>query len=564
LVTVIDRRSWEGAGLGSKVELFAAIRRDARVEGLSVRALAMRYRVHRRTVRQALESAQPPARKSPQRSSPALEPVRDAIDAMLREDVAAPRKQQHTARRVFERLVDEHGARLSYSTVVNYVWQRRPQIVAEARARAGVVDGFVPQTHGPGRDAEVDFAEVWVRLVGVMTKCHLFTLRMSFSGKAIHRVYPSQGQEAFFEGHVAAFEELGGVPCGQIRYDNLKPAVYRVCFGRNRAESQRWIMFRSHHGIDAFYCIPGQEGAHEKGGVEGEVGRFRRRWFVPVPDVASLAELNARLAQADACEDARHVDGRAATIGSDFAVEAPLLAPLSGEAFDCALTLTPKVDRYARIPVRQCRYSVPARLIGRRVRVKLSASTVAVFDGSARVAEHDRLVTRGGEHLVLDHYLEILAGKPGALPGSTPLAQARADGSFTAAHEALWAAARAKHGDTAGTRALIEVLLLHRRMPRAQVLAGITATLAAGSVSPDVVAIEARKAAVDLRPDTSTDMSTVDRMVSRPRRSPARLVTLPARRNAAQLPPDARPAPSVADYDQLLTRTPTTPPGRAS
>lgn len=543
------------------MELFAAIRRDARVEGLSVRSLAVRYRVHRRTVRQALVSAVPPPRKPPRRCSPVLDAVRDLIDEMLRADLAAPVKQRHTCRRIFERLVDEHGARISYSSVVGYVGHRRPQILAEARDRAGVLDGFVPQTHVPGRDAEVDFGEAWVRLDGVLTKCHLFTLRLSFSGKAVHRCYPSQGQEAFFEGHVAAFETLGGVPCGQIRYDNLKPAVHRVCFGRNRIESGRWIAFRSHYQFDVFYCQPGKEGAHEKGGVEGEVGRFRRRWFVPVPEVSSLAELNERLAAADEAEDARHVDGRAASIGADFAVEAPALGPLPTDGFDCTLSLSPRVDRYARVSVRQCRYSVPARLIGRHVRVRLSAGVVEVFDGTRLVAVHPRLVTRGAEHLVLDHYLEVLAGKPGALPGSTPLAQARRDGSFTTTHEAFWAAARARHGDAAGTRALIEVLLLHRRLPRGQVLAGITAALRAGSVSADVVAIEARKATV--MPE-STSKSTVDDATPAgngkpvaPRRSAARLVTLPARRTARQLPADTRPAPSVADYDQLLTATST-------
>jgi hypothetical protein len=397
-----------------------------------------------------------------------------------------------------------------------------------------------------------------VRLDGVLTKCHLFTFRLSFSGKAVHRCYPSQGQEAFFEGHVAAFHTIGGVPCGQIRYDNLKPAVHRVLYGRNRIESERWIAFRSHYGLDTFYCQKGVEGAHEKGGVEGEVGRFRRRWFVPVPQVASWQELNEWLAAADAAEDARHIDGRVRSIGADFAVEALLLAPLPGEDFDCALTIAAKVDRYARVAVRQCRYSVPARLIGRQVRVRLCAATLQAFDGRDLVATHPRLVTRGGERLELDHYLEILAGKPGALPGSVPLAQARAAGAFTASHEAFWAAARCRHGDAAGTRALIEVLLLHRRMARSHVLAGITAALAAGSVSPDLVAIEARKAALAAPGhDDTTAVSTVDPAV--PVRSPAKLVTLPARRNA-QLPADARPAPSVAAYDELLTTTMAAPP----
>jgi hypothetical protein len=202
------------------------------------------------------------------------------------------------------------------------------------------------------------------------------------------------------------------------------------------------------------------------------------------------------------------------------------------------------VDRYARVTVRQCLYSVPATLIGARLRVALGAEVLRVFDGSALVATHPRLTTRGAQHLVLDHYLEILAGKPGALPGSTALAQARAAGAFTATHEAFWQAARAKHGDAAGTRALIEVLLLHRRLDQAAVLAGIRAALAAGSVAPDVVAIEARKSS----PDRPT------RQAPTPRRSPAAVVTLQARTQAAGLPSDARAAPSVAGYDQLLSR----------
>jgi len=233
-----------------------------------------------------------------------------------------------------------------------------------------------------------------------------------------------------------------------------------------------------------------------------------------------------------------------------------------GERFDTALSLTARVDRYAQIMVRQVRYSVPARLIGSRVRVALSASELAVFDGPARVATHPRVLCRGEAVLELDHYLEILLGKPGALPGSTALAQARAAGRFTATHEAFWAAARNRHGDAAGTRALIEVLLLHRRLRRDAVLAGIRAALNAGSVSADVVAIEARKHTATDAADTATDASATDEPTA-PQRSRAAVVTLGARRQAASwagLPADARPAPSVRDYDQLLTRRRSSPP----
>jgi transposase len=543
--------------MGSKrVELFAAIRFDWQRNQMSIRSLARKYDVHRRTVRQAITSPLPPERKVPVRAAPVREAVTGWIDEMLREDLAAPRKQRHTARRVFERLCDEHGVAVSYSYVAKYVRRRRPEIEAEDRSRAESLAGFVPQAKEPGREAEVDFGDVSVELAGEISRCFMFGFRLSCSGKGVHRVFVSQAQEAFLEGHVAAFETVGGVPRGHIRYDNLSPAVAKVLTGRSRAETTRWLAFRAHYGFEAFYCEPGPAGAHEKGGIEGEIGRFRRRWFVPVPKAASLAELNARLAEIDAAEDARHIGQRAATVGEDFAAERPLLLPLPGEAFDTAAVLWPRVDRYARISVGKCRYSVPARLIDTRIRVRLSANQLEVFDGPELVATHPRLIAAGAEHLVLDHYLEILLRKPGALAGSAALAQARAVGAFTPAHQAFWDRARARLGDGPGTRALIEVLLLHRRMPAAQVIAGMTAALEAGSCSPDVVAIEARK-----RPGPAGQTRPGPWPALRPRRSRAAVVTLP--RRPADLPADRRPAPSVARYDQLLAAPPAAGQGGA-
>ncbi len=244
---------------------------------------------------------------------------------------------------------------------------------------------FIPQTHRPGQEAEVDFGEVTIRLRGELVTCYLFCFRMSFSGKAVHRVSLSAGQEAFFEGHLHALRVLGGVPTGKVRYDNLRSAVMQVVgFTRARKEAERWTIFRSHLGLEAFYYQPGIEGAHEKGGVEGQVGWFRRNHLVPVPEVDSIAELNEMTDAADAADDHRRIGSRPRTIGEMFAVEQRLLRPLPDEEFETGRWFSLRVDRYSQVSVRTNKYSVPVRSIGRSVRVLLHASELVVYDGGLR------------------------------------------------------------------------------------------------------------------------------------------------------------------------------------
>lgn len=360
----------------SRVELFEQIRRDRRVEGLSIRELAERHRVHRRTVRQALASAVPPPRRAyPRRPRPAIDPWAEVIDSWLVADREVPRKQRHTARRVWQRLVAEHGAQVSEVTVSRFVARRKAELGLDR------VEVMAPQSHAPGAEAEVDFGEFYATVAGAWIKLWMFVMRLSCSGKAFHVAFATQAQEAFLEGHVLAFAHFGSVPA-RIRYDNLKPAVVRVLRGRDQAESERFIALRSHYGFDAFYCRPGVDGAHEKGGVEGEIGRFRRTHLVPVPEVASLAELNALITAGDLADDRRVITGRPVTVGAAFAAELGALAPLPAEPFDAARLLTARVDGRARVAVRQCYYSVPARLVGRRLAVRLGATSVEVLDGA--------------------------------------------------------------------------------------------------------------------------------------------------------------------------------------
>jgi hypothetical protein len=286
-----------------------------------------------------------------------------------------------------------------------------------------------------------------------------------------------------------------------------------------------------------------------------------------MPVTGSLDELNDRIRAWEARDDGRRINDRIRTIGQDFEIEKPFLAPLPTEEFDPGLALSPRVDRSSMVTVRMVKYSVPARFIGRRLRVSLRASEVVVFDGRAVTARHQRIVAKYGQSVQLDHYLEVLKIKPGALPGSTALARARESGEFTNAHEAFWAASRRVNGDAEGTRELIDVLLLHRSMDASDVIAGITSALGVGAVSADVVAVEARRNAAGLtaggsgsgRHPGAHDDVNVQRVVSLTQRrlmDPAAVI--------AGLPPDTRPVPSVGAYDELLAKRTEHPTGTAS
>ncbi|MFJ1724594.1 MULTISPECIES: Mu transposase domain-containing protein [unclassified Streptomyces] len=198
--------------------------------------------------------------------------------------------------------------------------------------------------------------------------------------------------------------------------------------------------------------------------------------------------------------------------------------------------------------VRTNRYSVPTRLIGKRVRVVLHASHLVVYEKNVEVARHERLIAKGSCRLDLDHYLEAVIRKPGAFPGATALEQARSAGKFTPVHDAWWAQARKVHGERDGTRALIEVLLLNRHLAHEHVVAGLATALRAGALTADAVALEARKAA-QTEDEPTGDAST---LVSSGQ-TPATVTSLHEWR-LAHLPPDTRPLPSVTPYDQLLRR----------
>jgi transposase len=507
------------------VEQFEQIRRDRDREGLSIRALAERHGVHRRAVRQALLSPLPPAKRAPVgRPAPKLGPYRALIDEWLEADREAPRKQRHTAKRIHRRLVDEHGADVAEVTVRQYVRARKRELGWP------VCEVFVPQVHAPGREAEVDWGQALVEFAGVAMTVHLFVMRASFSGAAFCQASLVETQQAFLELHVQAFEWFGGV-FAEIRFDNLTSAVKKVLKGRRRIESDRFVALRSHYLFASQFTTAGIEGAHEKGGVEGEVGRCRRNHLVPVPRVADLAELNALLLAGCEADLGRRIDGRAVTVGEAWASERPLLGALPAEPFDACETAAPRVDQKSLVTIRQNRYSVPVALAGLRVSARVGAREITINHAGREVARHERLHGRFGTSAKLDHYLELLARKPGGLEHSVALAQERDRGGWPGSFDELWAALAGRYGRSDAARQMVDVVLLCRDHGPDRVALAVRGALAAGAIDGRAVAVLARRA---------------ETVAS----APAPLADLQPR-----LAAHARPAPDLADYDQLLGGT---------
>jgi transposase len=506
--------------MGSRVELFEQIRRDREREGLSIRALAERHGVHRRTVRQALAAALPPPRRRPEgRLAPKLGPYRPLIDEWLAADREAPRKQRHTSKRIWQRLRAEYAAEVAETTVRDYVRRRRRELGEPA-------DAFVPQVHLPGSEAEVDWGEAEVLIAGQRVTVGLFLMRACYSGATFVLAFERQSQQAFLEAHVEAFCFFGGV-FERVRYDNLRAAVKQVLRGRRRVETDRFVALRSHYLYESAFTLKGREGAHEKGGVEAEVGRFRRSHLVPVPRVASLRELNGLLEDGCFADLGRRIAGRAETVGEALREETRSLKPLPLEDFDTTEAASPRVDQKALVTIRQNRYSVPVSLVGLRVQARVGAREVVISHDGREVARHPRLHSRFQVAARLDHYLELLARKPGALRGSLPLHQERERGRWPACFDELWAAIEARYGRSEAARQLVDVLLLCRELGAARVELAVRGALAAGACDGRAVALLARRVE---------------------RQAPAALEL------AGRLAAVATTEPDLSDYDALLER----------
>jgi transposase len=499
------------------VELFEAIRREYEFGVGTIQGVARKLGVHRRLVREALNGAVPAEKPSRPRARPRIEPVADFIEAILEADRQAPRKQRHTAHRIYERLRRERpGHPVAEPTVRRYVRQRKAALGLLAR------ETFVPQSYPWGSEAQVDWYEAVAHLDDERVTLQVFSMRSMASGGAFHRAYRHATQQAFLEAHELAFAYFGGV-FRRLRYDNLGAAVKRVLRGSRREETARFVGFRSHWRFESEFCTPAA--GHEKGGVESEVGRFRRNQWVPIPRAGTLEELNRQLLAACQADEARTVAGREQSVGTAMLVERTHLLPLAEEGFDLVEVSFPVVTSLGCVKVKTNAYSVPVTA-GTTVEARLAAATVELRHGGQCVARHERSYGRHREILDLEHYLDVLERKPGALAGSKPLEQWRRLGRWPASYDRFWQALIERHGRQAGTRAMIELLQLGRVHGQLALRRAIDAALVLGC----------------------TDAAAVRHLVTAQHLARTR----PEAVEVGMLAQFERPLPTVGEYDQLL------------
>ena len=502
----------------AKVDLFEQLRREHEFGVGTIAGVAAKFGVHRRLVRQALAGALPPPHRYPPRAKPKLGVVADFIDKVLEEDRQAPRKQRHTARRLYRRILTEFpDTTVAESTVRNHVRARKRQMGLDRR------ETFVPQSYGWAQEAQVDWYEAWVDLGDERTKVQVFAMRAMASGAAFHRAYLHATQQAFLEAHEHAFAYFGGV-FHLLRYDNLASAVRKILRGHRREETVRFLAFRSHWRFAAEFCTPGE--GHEKGGVEGEGGYFRRNHLVPVPCIADLDALNSLLLTACRADEARVLDGRSETVGVAMAVERGHLLPCAAEGLDLADIVFPVVDKQGCVTVKTNFYSVPVRA-GTRVEARVHPLHVEIWHAGRLIARHERCHSRRQHVLDLEHYLDVLSQKPGAFAGSKPLAQWRAAGRWPACYDELWAQLRKRHGKQNGTRAMIAVLGLGQEFGHDRLQAAVAAALSHGACDVAAVRYLLSEAALHKAHPATIDVGALARY--------------------------DRPLPDLADYDTLLS-----------
>ena len=468
------------------MEVYARVRRAVQVDGMSIRQAAREFGLSRKTIRKMMQFSLPPGyeRKKPV-ARPKLGPWLGIIDQVLVDDQTQPKKQRHTAKRIWDRLKAEHGFSGGYTVVKDYVRQ--------ARLRHKEV--FVPLAHPPG-DAQADFGEALVVIAGSEQKAHFQCIDLPQSDDCFVVAFPCENTEAFLEGHNQAFAYFGGVP-RTVLYDNTRIAVKEIAGDGERKPTEAFSGLQSHYLFAARFGRPGK--GNDKGNVEGLVGYARRNFMVPIPRAGSWAELNAQLLEECRKRRERKLWGHQETIAERFARDRKQLLPLPAAPLEACQKRTTRASSQALVRYETNDYSVPVEYGHRQVLLKAFVWEVVISCSSEVIARHPRSYDREGMIFNPLHYLALLEQKTNALDQAAPLQGWELPEEFVELRRQM----EARLGKR-GRREYVQVLRLLETFSITEIAAGVRQALRLPAISFDAVkhlvlcALEQRPPRLDL------------------------------------------------------------------
>ena len=458
------------------MEQYEYVRVGRRVYGKSIKQLARETGHSKNTIRKVLKGEYRGYKSRDNQPYPVLDPYKEFIDQWLKEDKDRPKKQRHTARRIFNRLVEEKGYQGSEPTVRRYVRQAKSLLGLKTSG------AYIPLVPDVGQEAEVDWGQAKVIIGGHVETCRFFCMRSKYSGKTFVRFYRSERQQSLFDAHMHGFLFFGGV-FPTLVYDNMTTAVQKVLRGKSRILQDEFIKFRSYYSFKTEFCNTAK--GNEKGGVEGVVGYARRNFMVPLPEAESLEALNEDLLKKCLGHGEHVTAGRTRKINQLFEQEKEHLLPLPDHPFSNTLHTSGKVDHYSTVMVDKNRYSVPASFAGVKVSVNLEVTRVEIFYEGKKIASHSRVYGNNKWILDPDHYLDLLEKRPGAFDTARPIKQWRE--AWPDAYDRLLVRLRTAQGVNKGTKDFISVLKLCRSFKIEEIIRAIESALKAGVSSGEAV-----------------------------------------------------------------------------
>jgi transposase len=468
------------------VDLYSRVRRACHVDGMNKSAAGRLFGIDRKTVAKILKHSVPPGyRRATPPLRPKLDPFIPVIDQILEDDKRVIKKQRHTAKRIFERLRDEHGFAGGITIVTDYVREK------QRRTR----EVFVPLSHTPGH-AQVDFGESLGVIGGVERKLHYFAMSLPHSDAFFMKAYPAETTEAFCDGHNAGFAFFGGVPLSML-YDNTVIAVAKILGDGKRVRTRTFSELQSHYLFEDRFGRPGK--GNDKGNVEGVIGYGRRNFLVPAPRFDSFDDLNAWLEARCLKRQDDIVRGHSDPIGERLMRDLDALMVLPQTPYDACEKVSTRATSISMVRYRNNDYSVPTAFAHHEVQVRGYVHEVVIGCGAEVIARHRRSYEKAD--MVFDpmHYLPLLEQKVGALDQAAPLQGWDLPEEFATLRRLL----EARMGKP-GKREYVQVLRLLETFEMGHVHGAIRQALDLGAIGYDAVKhlvlcrIESRQPRLDL------------------------------------------------------------------